>query len=239
MDVKKKTGFTLIELMIVIAVIAVIAAIAIPGLLRSQRASNERNASASLKAVTTAETDFRANDRDGNRIADFWTFNIAGLYTLTSGAILGTTGDDPIKLIELSMAGAEAQTLTAAAGEYSAINTFCVQGVKAGHWFQSLRSDLSDAVPESYLTDTNGAPPPGVGANLTHHAQKFGFMAWPDSLAVGAFALIINENHTVYRRALTASLRPSLLLPPGIATDTNYLDWPTGGTLKAFWGKLD
>ncbi|HUR39322.1 MAG TPA: prepilin-type N-terminal cleavage/methylation domain-containing protein, partial [Planctomycetota bacterium] len=51
---KSNKGFTLIELMIVIAIIAIIAAIAIPGLLSSQRASNERNASTSLKTLTSA-----------------------------------------------------------------------------------------------------------------------------------------------------------------------------------------
>ena len=48
----KHHGFTLIELMIVIAVIAVIAAIAIPGLISSQRSSYERGASTSMKTFT-------------------------------------------------------------------------------------------------------------------------------------------------------------------------------------------
>src|SRR5262245_26559596 len=107
----KKRGFTLIELMIVIAIIAVIAAIAIPGLLSSQRASNERNASTSLKTLTSAEADFRSNDRDGNHVNDFWTANVAGLYTMTSGAITSATPnnttDPSIKLVELSLASAE------------------------------------------------------------------------------------------------------------------------------------
>src|SRR5262252_841220 len=106
-----KTGFTLIELMIVIAVIAVIAAIAIPGLLSSQRASNERNASTSLKTLASAEADFRSNDRDSNHVNDFWTGNVAALYTLTSAAVTGntpnSTSDPSIKLIELSLASAE------------------------------------------------------------------------------------------------------------------------------------
>ena len=37
----------------------------------SSRASNERNAAGSLKTFTTAEADFRANDRDGNRVPDY------------------------------------------------------------------------------------------------------------------------------------------------------------------------
>src|SRR5437868_15151281 len=105
----KKSGFTLIELMIVIAIIAVIAAIAIPGLLSSQRASNERNASTSLKTLTSAEADFRANDRDWNHVNDFWTGDIKGLYTMTSAAVSGKSGgttDPAIKLIELSIASA-------------------------------------------------------------------------------------------------------------------------------------
>src|SRR5438046_7800341 len=99
---KGKKGFTLIELMIVIAIIAIIAAIAIPGLLSSQRASNERSASTSLKTLSTAEADFRANDRDWNHVNDFWTFNVCGLYSLTSCAVptaaqANTTADPAIK----------------------------------------------------------------------------------------------------------------------------------------------
>src|ERR1044071_8976237 len=115
-----KGGFTLIELMIVIAIIAIIAAIAIPGLLSSQRASNERNASTSLKTLTSAEADFRSNDRDGNKVNDFWTGNVAGLYTMTNATITGNTAnsttDPALKLIELSLASADSDSTTPAAG---------------------------------------------------------------------------------------------------------------------------
>ncbi|MGH9377938.1 MAG: prepilin-type N-terminal cleavage/methylation domain-containing protein [Terriglobia bacterium] len=48
-------GFSLIELLIVVAIILIIAAIAIPNLLRSRIAANQASAVGSLKAINTAE----------------------------------------------------------------------------------------------------------------------------------------------------------------------------------------
>jgi prepilin-type N-terminal cleavage/methylation domain-containing protein len=48
-------GFTLIELMIVVAIIAIIAAIAIPSLLESKKAANEASAISSLRTIGSAE----------------------------------------------------------------------------------------------------------------------------------------------------------------------------------------
>ena len=57
---RKNHGFTLIELMIVVAIIAIIAAIAIPNLLRSRVQSNESSAIGDLKTVVAAETAYHA-----------------------------------------------------------------------------------------------------------------------------------------------------------------------------------
>ena len=51
---KNQKGFSLIELLIVVAIILIIAAIAIPNLLRSRMAANEASAVGSLKTINTA-----------------------------------------------------------------------------------------------------------------------------------------------------------------------------------------
>jgi type IV pilus assembly protein PilA len=51
----KQKGFSLIELLIVVAIILIIAAIAIPNLIRSRMAANEASAVASIRTINTAE----------------------------------------------------------------------------------------------------------------------------------------------------------------------------------------
>jgi hypothetical protein len=226
------------------AVILVAAAsLLIPGFFASSRVSNTHASWIGLKTLSTAEADFRANDRDWNHVNDYWTGDVKSLYTLTSCAVKGAKGmpDDPsIKLIELSLACSDADgTLIEAGGENMPLSSFSVPSAKRGYWHAALTLDQTVRGAEAtYRADTGGEPPMGS----CHHLSRFGFVAMPDSQSSGPFAYIINEKCTIYRMALFTAPgdRDPLPAPPGLKwIRPECMNWPEDQTLKSWWSKLD
>ena len=218
----RKSGFTLIELMIVIAIIAIIAAIAIPGLMAAQRAANERNASASLKTLCTAETDFKVNDRDSDRLGAYWVRDVYGLYALcpsTNGSAIASgadlNNDRMLKLIDASLAmgdGNIAATLPACVPVVTSVSTL---SPKSSYVYRHFAQYDSATGPQPF--GTLGAIP-AVGAAF--NPARYGFIAFPVSYASGHQAFITSEELMVWRADVGSSY---------VATYTS------GGTSSSTW----
>jgi hypothetical protein len=217
------TAFTRLAAIVapILFVIAAFFSLTLAVLFSSRRHSGYSGYSSSLKTLASAEADFRANDRDGNGINDFWVGDVAGLYGLVPK---GPPNSPSIKLIELSIAAADGDPL---AGWYPAIPAS--PRPKANFWYQALASDRSIRPPKPYRT-----------GNQPYNLSQFGFIAYPDDhIDGGKYAFIVSENYTIFRCALTGDIKASDRVPPGRLKLADYTDWPSDDELKANWSKLD
>ncbi len=168
---------------------------------------NERNASTTLKTLSYAEADFRANDRDSNQVNDFWTGDVAGLYNVRPN---GGTHTPEIKLILLAIAEADARPLKPLVASPVPYH---------GYYFIALDEDgsMPDAKDRPYKKDTGGTPPMGK----VHNESKFGFCAYPAEYGVtGRYTFIINENNTIFRSDTTG--KPVTRFPDDFAFPKVY-----------------
>ncbi len=153
---KKQKGFSLIELLIVVAIILIIAAIAIPNLLRSRMAANEASAVGSIRTINTAEVTFSTT---------YPSIGFASLAALGGAAPCTTAVSTAACLIDQTLAGGTKSGYnfvattsgTAPFVQYTATGVPTVVGQSGQRGFFSdqsgvIRYDAAGAVP------TNASP---------------------------------------------------------------------------------
>ncbi|MHC4515919.1 MAG: DUF2950 family protein [Planctomycetota bacterium] len=188
-------GFSLVELMVVVAVIAIIASITVPSYIHSRATANEAAVVGTLKAIATAEMRFKSQgvlDQNNNAAHEY-----AGLSELSGVADLRGGGNDRVSPPLLS-------------GSLGAVDT-AGRVVKHGYYFAL------------YLPDPGGNGLPetaaGLGAVDPDMAENYWTcLAWPARQnASGRVTFFVNQQGEILKTGVARYSGTTNVPAPGAA----------------------
>lgn len=211
MQQTRNTGFTLIELMLVIAVIAILASAAIPNLLSSKLAANEASALGTLRSVATAQAQFQtaaAVDVDQDGAGEY-----GSLGELSGGVALNVRGTGPAAPLESPLLGETFRRIDAQG-----------RATKTGYYFLLYLPDVNNT---GLAEVAGGGPAAGVDADRCE--AFWGCYAWPvDPGSTGNRAFFVNHRMELVQTRMDGVQYDGVTAPPWNAalapTDNDMAD---------------